>query len=95
MYKYGQSGVPNHMIGSPYYYCHWDPGAPFPQGPQNFMTVVYMRARMECLMLTSKNSVKLKQYSFHAEFLEEIRYTYYCQFTFIFKWKSCIHVMMN
>ena len=34
-----------------------------------------MRARMECRILSSKNSAKLKQYCyFHAEFLE-IRYT--------------------
>ena len=31
----------------------------------------------ECWMLTSKNSAKLKQYYFHAEFLEEIRYCHY------------------
>ena len=34
----GLLGVPKHMMGSPYYYYHWDPGAPFPRGPQNFMT---------------------------------------------------------
>ena len=41
-----------------------------------------MRMQTECLILTSKNLVKLKH--FHAEFLEEIRYwmemtlTLYC-----------------
>ena len=33
-----------------------------------------MCARMECRILTSKNWAKLKQYYFHAEFLEEVRY---------------------
>ena len=34
---------------------------------------------MECLLLTSKNSAKLKQYYyFHAKFLEEVRYMYIC-----------------
>ena len=30
-------GVPKHMTGSPYYYYDWDPGAPFPRGPQNYI----------------------------------------------------------
>ena len=35
-----------------------------------------MYARMECWIVTSKNLVKLKQYYyFHAEFLEEVRYS--------------------
>ena len=36
-----------------------------------------MHAQMECWILTSKNSAKLKQYYFHAEFLEEVRYYVY------------------
>ena len=38
------SGVPKHMTGTPYYYYDWDPGAPFPRGPQNFMTLVLLSA---------------------------------------------------
>ena len=30
------------MMGSPYHYYHWDPGALFPRGPQNFMTPVQL-----------------------------------------------------
>ena len=33
--------------------------------------------------LTSKNSAKLKQYYFHTEFLEEVRYSSWPKFTYI------------
>ena len=43
-----------------------------------------MHARMECWILTSKNSAKLKQYYyFHAEFLEERYINFIMQGTLI------------